>query len=104
MNTQDQDQRRAEFTEWAEREYRSADEYSKRDYAIGLAAWQAALNRRAAPAQPTDAEILEAAKQWGDVHEYHHTGTGERQHRIVFQVVERAGHFARALLDKFGGK
>lgn len=44
----DQDQSRADFKKWAEREYRNADEYSRRDFTLGLAAWQAALNHKAA--------------------------------------------------------
>ena len=42
------DQSRADFKKWAEREYRNADEYSRRDFALGLSAWQAATNHKAA--------------------------------------------------------
>ena len=49
--TSSTEQERAEFEAWAGIEYRNADEYTKRDYDMGFAAWQAsrrAIGRAAA--------------------------------------------------------
>ena len=52
-----------------------------------------------AVAKPSMDAILAAARNWGDVETYLcRSGSGEKKHRIVFHVHERAAHFAKELL------
>lgn len=54
------EQMRAAFEAWAGIKYRNVDEYSNRDHAIGLSAWQAAMAHRI---EPVDGLLAQAIEQ-----------------------------------------
>lgn len=64
---QPQDEREA-FTEWAQVKYRNADEYTTRDFAMGLDAWTERAARAATSQDAVDAALLEAAKAFAKAH------------------------------------
>lgn len=63
--TEAQERERLKFEAFAEREYRNAADYTKRDYEMGLAGWLAArAETPATPAVPTKVEEDAARYRW----------------------------------------